>query len=441
MPPQTHYIRLNATEAQTLCSIRPEWHTFQNHNGVMYLEVLKALYGFAEAGRLWNQLLNRTLIDIGCTVNPYDACIYEYRDGVSHAYISIYVDDFLFMGNNKATIQHITSQLERKFGDLKLSTGKHLNYLNMVIDLHHPNQLILDMSHYKRDLVSGIELKAHRTPGDIHFGDHTDSPLLSPTESTWFHTYVAKLLYLATTTHGEISYYVNFLAQRVHNPTHHDLKKLYRVLGYIKHAMNDVLTLDGSCFQDPKFYVDASYATNLDYKSQTGFCVFFGKGAIMCTSHKQQGNTKSSTEAELIALSDKSSEVIGFKHFFEAFNVRFNSITVYQDNQSTIRMVKNGRSTGSNARHINIRVFWVRDQEHKRILKITYIGTADMVADIATKALAGPAFQRHAGFILGKQSCPWHSASPCSSQRIHQADEGLCSDILQPDPSFIPTQL
>ena len=159
----------------------------------------------------------------------------------------------------------------------------------MAIDLHHPNQLVLNMSNYKRELVSGIELKAHRTPGDIHFGDHTASPLLSPTESTWFHTYVAKLLYLATTTHGEISYDVNFLAQRVHNPTHHDLKKLYRVLGYIKHALTDVLTLDGSCFKDPKFYVDASYATNLDYKSLKRDFVFFSAKVPLCvlvTSNK-----------------------------------------------------------------------------------------------------------------------------------------------------------
>ena len=47
-------------------------------------------------------------------------------------------------------------------------------------------------------------------------------------------------------------------------PLTEDMHKLLHVLGYVKMCINDVLELDASTFYD----IDASYATNSDYKSQ-----------------------------------------------------------------------------------------------------------------------------------------------------------------------------
>ncbi len=53
-----------------------------------------------------------------------------------------------------------------------------------------------------------------------------------------------------------------------------------------------------------KAYVDASYRVHADMKSHTGCVITLGKGPIFVRSAKQKLVSKSSTEAELIALSD-----------------------------------------------------------------------------------------------------------------------------------------
>ena len=59
--------------------------------------------------------------------------------------------------------------------------------------------------------------------------------------------------------------------------------------------------------------------------------------------------------------------------------------TIYQDNQSTIAMVKNGKSNSSRTRHIAIRFDFVADRVTSKEIKVKYIRTGDMIADILTK--------------------------------------------------------
>ncbi len=167
-------------------------------------------------------------------------------------------------------------------------------------------------------------------------------------------------------------------------------------------STHDILELDASMFSDPKIYVDASYATNDDYKSQSGMVMFFGRGSFICRSHKQHINVKSSTESELVALSDMSSVALGVIYFLQEFGVQFNSVTIYQDNKSTMKMLSKGYPDGKYSRHINIRSYWLKDLVQRNELQITYISTNDMCADIMTKAIPGRIFRRFRNSILGR---------------------------------------
>ena len=74
----------------------------------------------------------------------------------------------------------------------------------------------------------------------------------------------------------------------------------------------------------------------------------------------------------------------------------------YQDNQSAIRMEKNGRqSCGEKSRHINIRYFFIKDIIKRENIKIEYCPTEEMVADFYTKPLQGKQFQKFCEFIMG----------------------------------------
>ena len=74
---------------------------------------------------------------------------------------------------------------------------------------------------------------------------------------------------------------------------------------------------------------------------------------------------------------------------------------LYQDNQSAIRLEKNGRmSYGQKSKHINIRFFWVTDQVKNEDLTIEYCPKELMLADFFTKSLQGAVFHKFREVIM-----------------------------------------
>ena len=65
---------------------------------------------------------------------------------------------------------------------------------------------------------------------------------------------------------------------------------------YLKLKQNDMSVL--------KIYVDASYAVHEDCRSHSGLIAKFGQGSALFGSRKQKLNSRSSTEAEVIAVDD-----------------------------------------------------------------------------------------------------------------------------------------
>ena len=76
-------------------------------------------------------------------------------------------------------------------------------------------------------------------------------------------------------------------------------------------------------------------------------------------------------------------------------------VTVYQDNQSAMSLVKRGYSASEKTRHVNIRYFFVKDRVDSRELHIEYLPTEDMVADFFTKPLQGELFRKLRASVMG----------------------------------------
>jgi hypothetical protein len=173
-----------------------------------------------------------------------------------------------------------------------------------------------------------------------------------------------------------------------------DQHKLERVIRYLRGTADKGIILIGTEQLTILAYIDASYAVHSDMKSHSGIIIGIGRGPIWAKSSAQKINTKSSTEAELVALSDSTAQVIWTRNFLIAQGYNIGAAKVYQDNQSCIAMIKNGKSNSDRTKHIAVRFFFVADRVNSGEIDIQYLQTGDMIADILTKPLQGKLFER-----------------------------------------------
>ena len=95
-------------------------------------------------------------------------------------------------------------------------------------------------------------------------------------------------------------------------------------------------------------------------KSHAGARCTTGRGATTATSRKQKMNTRSFTEAELVALDDAIAMMLWLKRFLEEQGCSVAMCRLQQDNKSTLKWINNGRSSaGKSTRHLSIRHFYV----------------------------------------------------------------------------------
>jgi hypothetical protein len=83
---------------------------------------------------------------------------------------------------------------------------------------------------------------------------------------------------------------------------------------------------------------------------------------VNAKSAKQKLVTKDSTEAELVGASDDVGEVIKIRNFMCEQGINMKSATLYQDNMSTIAMIRKGEPSGKRNRHIHREILLSKGQ-------------------------------------------------------------------------------
>jgi hypothetical protein len=85
-------------------------------------------------------------------------------------------------------------------------------------------------------------------------------------------------------------------------------------------------------------YADADWARSpVDQKSNSGYCFSLGSAMISWSSRKQGSIAQSTTEAEYIATSDASKEVVWLRKLVSGvFGDKLKTTVVHCDNQSCI---------------------------------------------------------------------------------------------------------
>jgi len=400
-------VRLNRLEAGILCKYKPEYIKYLQEDGTMVVKLLKALYGLVQSAKLWYECLRTFLVELGFQCNPYDVCIFNKIVSGKQVTICVYVDDLMITSCNEKAIDKLLKQIKKKFGELPIKRGDVHSYIGMTFDFRSKGAVKLTMEGYIKDLLKEYEVTGKAvTPAleDLYQVDN-DSRKLSHSRQEIFHSRVAKLLYLAKRAMPELLPTIMFLSTRVSTATEQDWTKLTRALNYINGVEHHGICLNLIFVREKiqiTMYADASWKCHADCKGQTGAFISLGTGPTYVRCSKQKIVSKSSAEAELIALSDMTSMVMWMREFFREQGYEVLTAKVYQDNTSCIKLTENGRSNSDRTRHIKMHYFFMKDQIERGEVKLVYVPTHKMIADILTKPLGGELFRK-----LRADLCNW----------------------------------
>lgn len=388
-------MRLDRLIASILVSLDNKFAKFVMNDGSMIVHVLVAIYGCKESAMLWYEDIDTTLTNLGYIKNPYEKCIYNFaKNDVFVSTVGLYVDDIYLDGDNQELTDIVFNVLFKKYGKVTRKQGKVLPFLGMILDFSGP-VLSISMPGYMDTLLEecGFTGTAPTPATEDLFRVCDDAPKLPPPRLKSFHKQTAKLLYASERAKPVLKVSVSFLTTRVREPDIQDELKLKRVFQYLNGSKKVPLRLSVNDDYQLVSYVDASYGIHADGRSHSGLFITLGGGSLMSKSVKQQINTKSSSESELIAVSDMASNVIHARNFMIAQGFPQKPTVVYQDNMSTLTMIERGSGNSDKSKHINIRNFWVTDRVKSGELKFEYMPTSSMLADILTKPLQGALFR------------------------------------------------
>ncbi len=124
-------------------------------------------------------------------------------------------------------------------------------------------------------------------------------------------------------------------------------------------------------------------------KSHTGCAIVLGSmGPVLAKSSKQKCVTKSSTEAELVGLSDTASLAIHLRNFVIAQGYEVGPAVIYQDNLSCMALMKRGGPTSERSRRIEIRHFWLKEKVDGQKVTVEHLRTSGRSRCLPTSSLS-----------------------------------------------------
>ena len=388
------FVTLDRIMTKMLVMIKPEYAVFVNNKGELVAKLDKALYGCVQSARLWYDLLVKVLTEDGYVINEQDVCVLNKIVNGKQSTVLIHVDDLLCLCSDPKAHKDLAELLKNRFDETKWVNEKVLSYLGMTLDFSVVGRIRVTMEGFIHDVLSEnlADNKATTPATNALFTAAEEDELLDVTSLKKNHSLAVKLLYLSKRVRPDIATAVAYLVTKVTRATTRDKAKLQRVINYLSGTADAGLVFDAG---DPskkmvlEAYIDAAFAGHDDGKSHSGFVLKYGGSVVLVRSTKQKINSTSSTEAELIALSDNLIYVLRAREFIMEQGYSVGPARVYQDNQSVIAMLKRPDVAKDRSKNMKVRRIAVKELIISGAIQVEYVPTEQMIADILTKPLQG----------------------------------------------------
>jgi hypothetical protein len=396
------HMRIDSTLAAILAKLDPSYAPYLNKKGEVIVALDKALYGCVESASLWYAQLSTFLTtELDFTANIHDPCVFNMIDGHGkQVTIVLHVDDMFLTCETQDTIRLVLAAIDERYPETTMSFGPKIAFLAMSMDFTCKGECEVTMNGMVDDILHkcGLDDDAVASSPALAnlFEVDTDKlPVDSVTDQEWFHSHVAKILYLAKRVKPECLTTVSYLATRVNKADADDFGKLRRLLRYLRGSRGRGLRLcpgeRGVCV---RAYIDAAYGVHVDGKSHSGSALMIGDNALVhVRSGKQSIIVKSSTEAEFVSTSDNMNMAFHTRNFIIAQGHSDSPVEILQDNLSCMVLLHKNRSTSLRTKHIQIRYYWICERIDGGEAYVTHMKTEMMgAANILTKPLSGKQF-------------------------------------------------
>jgi hypothetical protein len=141
---------------------------------------------------------------------------------------------------------------------------------------------------------------------------------------------------------------------------------------------------------------DSEFGADTDSRvSVFGYNIYFCEALIAWKSKAGQSEKLSSTEAEYVALSEITKEVIFVKQFLETMGIKLSLPILVKDGNMGAIYLSNNHLLSQRTKHIDIRRHVVRELVEEGIVKTIFVGTDNNDVDIHTKNTPEATFKKH----------------------------------------------
>jgi hypothetical protein len=392
--------------------------TTETPNPAFCWEICKSIYGLKSAPRAWQQTLTSFLKSDGFVVSKYDDSIYtkvtKDKNGIGdRVVLLLYIDDLIYLGQRQ-TVQKEINALKKRFkttDEIYLSKDQCLMFLGHEISLSD-TELCISQEKYVLDVAQKFNLleTADRckniNPAMFSSEWLNDDSTLSSKQQTLLRSYVGAVSYCAYSTRPDCMALTAILAEGQSNGTVRHVATIEKLICYMVKTKERKLTYNLAVDREPKWpielFLDGYFDSNYQApKSRSGLILYANDHPVFFKSKKQAVVALSTTEAELIACTLCSRELMSLRNLYsEVFGIGNVTMRLLGDNMACCLIAQRSASV-RRVRHLSIDLLYCR-QFVEQGVEVVWVSTKRNPSDILTKPLTTSVMQSLYNIIFDK---------------------------------------
>ena len=385
--------------------------------GNVVLKLRRTIYGLKQAAyAFWRELL-KAFRAMKYKRSNADPCLYyKWNNDGLILWIS-WVDDCLVAGPKKQVLK-AKSEMKELFdcddiGELKEYVGCKVEHNGANGTVKFTQPVLLQSFRDEFKIPDSVHHETPASPGEVLRGGEPEN-YVSSDRMTKYRSGVGKLLHLTKWSRPDIQNVVRELSRFMMKALNAHEVAMRRVMEYCIATSERGLCLKptGKWNGKDKDYLfkihgmsDSDYAKDPETRrSVSGYATFLNDAPVTAKSKMQECVTLSVTEAELVAATNCAQDMLYIKKVLESMELQVElPMILYVDNKGAKDLMNNW-SIGGRTRHVDVRYHFLRELKEQNIIRINWVSTHANCADMFTKNLQGPIFNKHAQVFCGKDN-------------------------------------